>query len=56
MNKKAKYMAKLAIDKSLLKEYSNNEYQRTVYMKDGQEFQSEGGGTAREMITKPKGL
>ena len=23
---------------------------------DGQEFQNEGGGTARKMITKPKGL
>ena len=39
MNNKSKYMAKVAINKSLLKEYSNNEYQRTVYMKDGQEFQ-----------------
>lgn len=39
MKTNAKYLAKLAIDKSLLKEYFTNEYSRTVYMKDGQEFQ-----------------
>lgn len=33
------YEAKLAINKSLLKEYSNNEYSRIVYMKDNSEFQ-----------------
>lgn len=32
-------MAKIAIDKSLLKEYSTNENPRTVYMQDGDEFQ-----------------
>ena len=33
------YMAKVAINKSLLKEYSNSEFQRIVYINDGQEFQ-----------------
>lgn len=33
------YNARLAINKSLLKEYSNNEYLRIVYMKDNSEFQ-----------------
>lgn len=33
------YKARLAINKSLLKEYSNNEYSRIVYMKDNSEFQ-----------------
>ena len=37
MNNKTNYMAKIAINKSLLKEYSNNEYLRIVYMKHGQE-------------------
>lgn len=32
-------LAKLAIDKSLLKEYSNNEYSRIVYMDNNSEFQ-----------------
>lgn len=31
--------AKLAINKSLLKEYSNSEYSRIVYMRDNSEFQ-----------------
>ena len=32
-------LAKLAIEKSLLKEYSNSEHQRVVYMKNNSEFQ-----------------
>lgn len=32
-------LAKLAINKSLLKEYSNSEYSRIVYMNDNSEFQ-----------------
>jgi len=32
-------LAKLAINKSLLKEYSNSEYSRIVYMKNNSEFQ-----------------
>lgn len=32
-------LAKVAIDKSLLKEYSNSEYSRIVYMRDNSEFQ-----------------
>ena len=32
-------LAKLAIKKSLLKEYSNSEYSRIVYMKNNSEFQ-----------------
>ena len=32
-------LAKLAINKSLLKEYSNNEYSRIVYMDNNSEFQ-----------------
>lgn len=32
-------MAKLALNKSLLKEYSNNEHSRIVYLKNGDEFQ-----------------
>lgn len=39
MKSNINYSAKLGIHKSLLKEYSNNEYSRIVYMKDGQEFQ-----------------
>ena len=35
----AKYMAKLAIKKSLLKEYRTSESDRTVYLNDGDEFQ-----------------
>lgn len=32
-------LAKIAVNKSLLKEYSNSEYSRVVYMKDNSEFQ-----------------
>ena len=32
-------LAKMAINKSLLKEYSNSEYSRIVYMNDNSEFQ-----------------
>ena len=32
-------LAKLAINKSLLKEYRNSENDRIVYLKDGDEFQ-----------------
>ena len=32
-------LAKLAINKSLLKEYSNSSNERIVYMNDGTEFQ-----------------
>lgn len=32
-------LAKIAINKSLLKEYSNSEYSRIVYMRDNSEFQ-----------------
>lgn len=39
MKSNFKYSAKLGVNKSLLKEYSNNEYSRIVYMKDRQEFQ-----------------
>ena len=38
-NNQRKQVAKLAINKSLLKEYSNSEYSRIVYMKDNSEFQ-----------------
>ena len=39
MNNNFDKLAKLAINKSLLKEYSNSEYSRIVYMKDNSEFQ-----------------
>ena len=32
-------LAKIAVNKSLLKEYSNSEYSRVVYMKNNSEFQ-----------------
>ena len=32
-------LAKIAVNKSLLKEYSNSEYARVVYMKNNSEFQ-----------------
>ena len=31
--------AKIAVNKSLLKEYSSSKYQRVVYLNDGDEFQ-----------------
>jgi hypothetical protein len=39
MRTNLKNMAKIAINKSLLKEYSNDKYSRIVYMRDNTEFQ-----------------